>query len=200
MPPIAANQIEQKPLAQDKVTVDPTLNADEGTFYAKEVSGVIEAFFKNGGGQVIQLTQGGQIKAAPDLSEFELNMINDTGSLIATKKPVAIKTDGSMALADSDDPAVKKVVGFTKAAVADQAGGQVVLFGRRIPGALTGLGFVPGDEVFLNETAGTLIKDIGDLTGDDDDIIKLGIACMGDGLTGGAATDLIMLKEVVTVA
>lgn len=197
MPPIAANQIEQKPLSQDAQVGDPALNPGEGIFYAKDVSGSIEAFFKNGAGQVIQLTESGQLKGLASLVGFEKLFQNLSGVAIPANKPVSIIADGSIVASDSDAPGASKVVGFTKASINHNASGLVTLFGRNLAGVLTGLGFAPGEFVFMDETAGGMTNSIAGFTGDDDTITKLGIAAMGEGLVGGAATDLIMLRDPV---
>lgn len=195
--PIAANQLEAKPAKQEALGSDPSLVAGEGIFYTKSVSGVVEAFFKNGSGQVIQLTSNGQLIGGDIVNSFEKSFTSGHSGIIAAKTPVALKDDGSIVPGDSDDVDAAQIIGFTKTSIAIGANGVVILFGRNMPGALTGLGFTPGAEIFIDETAGSLTDDVSGFTGADDAIIRLGVAAMPDNTTGAAATDLIMMREVI---
>lgn len=192
---ISSKQISAEAIRQTAVASDPSVDAGDGLFFSKLVGGVPEAFFKNGSGQVSQLTSGGEVIGGA--ANFEKMMINGEGSTITQNKPVSIKDDGSVCLADSDVTQRSRPIGFMKAATSNTIAGKVILFGRNLPGVLTGLGFAPGDDIFMSETAGMLTNDAGSFSSNDDNIVRLGVACCADGVTGVLATDLILMREVL---
>lgn len=196
--PIAANQISPAPIAQTSQVSDPTLTSGQGTFYAKNISGVVEAFFTNGNGQVVQLTKNGVIIGGEITFSFEKSFVNGFAGIIPAQTPVAIKTDGSIVPGDAEEASLaSEVIGFTKVAIPQSTNGVVILFGRSVAGALAGLGFAPGDEIFIDETAGAMTNNTNTFTGNDDVILRLGVAAMPDSTTGSAATDLIMMREYI---
>lgn len=195
---ISSKQISPEPIKQEALASDPSVDAGEGIFFSKLVSGVPEAFFKNGSGQVTQLTLGGELIGGS--ANFEKLMVNNSGSTIVANKPVSITSTGSIVLGDSDVEEASRPIGFMKASTNNAGTGRVILFGRNIPGVLAGLGFAPGDDIFLSETAGVMTNNPADFTGDDDTIVRLGVAACADGATGALATDLILIREVLVNA
>lgn len=119
------------------------------------------------------------------------------GSTIPAGKPVSKLANGKIVPADSDDALGQKYVGITKDSITANGTGDVYLTGNNIPGAVSGLGFTPGDEVFLSETSGAFTNNPNSFTNNDDSIIKLGIADCAAGTASSTATDLIMFTEVI---
>jgi hypothetical protein len=74
--------------------------------------------------------------------------------------------------------------------------GRVLLNSANAPGALTGLGFTSGENVFLSKTPGALTNNAGDFDPNTDTIMRVGVADCASNTTGSAATDLIMTVEV----
>jgi len=193
---IAAKQLRPEPATQAAQSVDPTLSAGQGAFYAKTVSGVVEAFFKNATGQVIQLTSNGSLIGGS--SNFEASFLNGEGATLPQFSLVSIKTDGSIVFADSDSLDGQRPIGFVKTAINSGGQGVIILFGRKLASVVAGLGFVPGDDVYMSETSGQITNTPSAFTAGDDTIIRLGIACMGDNLSGSLATDMILMREVIS--
>jgi hypothetical protein len=116
---------------------------------------------------------------------------------IAIKKPVSKRSDGKIQQADSDAAQGQAFVGVSlDSAAADGDVIQVLLVGANIENAISGLGFTPGSEVYLSETGG-YTDDPDAFTGDDDSIIKVGIADCAGGIASPTAVDLIIFPEVV---
>lgn len=126
-------------------------------------------------------------------------MVNANSALIPAGKPVAVTPTG-IRLADTDDVLKKKYNGFSVEDIAYPGSGKVFLTGDNLPGVLTGLGFAPGDDIFIGETAGLLTNDISAFSGFDDDIIRVGIADSAEDTVSALATDLIMQTDVVSRA
>lgn len=124
------------------------------------------------------------------------SMQNKSGVTIAANTMVAKKTDGSIVAADSDGVGTQVVVGIATAAILDNATGNVSLIGPNVVGAIAGLGFAPGDAIYLGETGG-YINDLAQLTGSNDSIIRVGYADCAAGAASATATDLIMFAEVL---
>jgi len=102
--------------------------------------------------------------------------------------------------AESDAASGKKYSGVLLQDVILAGSAKVMLTGKNIPGVLTGLGFIAGDEIYIGETAGSYTNDPGSFGGVDDDIIRVGIADCSDGVASGTAVDLIMFNDVVARA
>lgn len=124
------------------------------------------------------------------------SMRNDSGVTIPANKPVSKKSDGSIIVADSDSPFGQHPIGFTTSAISDGQFGDVFLLGNNISGLMTGLGFAPGDEIYLSENAG-FTNDPNSFTNNDDSLIRLGIADCADGVVSGSATDLITMPNII---
>lgn len=113
--------------------------------------------------------------------------LNNTGSTIAAFAPVSWYTDGSLELASATNVTADTFAGLMSVATPTASYG-IVLHGGRLPGAAVGLGAVPGQPVFLSETAGQLtLSTTGFQSGSA--IIRVGFAEPADHATG-TATDL----------
>jgi len=121
---------------------------------------------------------------------------NTTGAQIAAYKRVAILTDGSICLADSDDPLAMKDIGLTLDAIDHLSYGRVLLNGANADGALAGLGYSTGQDVFLSKTPGGLTNNISAFDPATDTIMRVGTADCANNDTSFVATDLIMTIEV----
>ena len=193
--PIQPNQIAPAPIQQDPQVGTPSLPVGKGMFYTKTVSGKVEAFYVNGDGQDIQITSNGEVVG---INYFEKTMINGDTQPIPSSVPVSIRqSDGAMLPGDANAVNGQQIVGITLGSVAVGQPGRVSLFGRCLPGILTSMGFLPGEEVYLGETAGSFAH-ANQVSPESDSIIRLGVAAVADGTTGAAATDLILIREVVS--
>ena len=117
--------------------------------------------------------------------------LNSTLATIAVDKTVAVKTDGTICLADSDDPAAVNVIGITKEAILAGEYGLVQLVGPSAPNVVDGLGFNTGDIIYLGDTPGSLTNNIGSIVG----VVRVvGIADCPDSDATGVATDLVIVN------
>jgi len=197
--PIQPFQIAPAPIDQGAQVSDPTPPANSGTFYTKNVGGKIEGFYTNTTGDTVQLTDNGQLAGGGGIAVFEKMMKNTDTNPMPIGMPVSITSTGSIVPGDSDSADGQQPVGITLETIAVGEFGKVALYGRNIAGILTGMGFIPGDDVFLGETGGNFISDpTNDLTGGNDSIIKMGVAAAPDGQVGASATDLILIRQVIS--
>ena len=127
------------------------------------------------------------------------SMQNKSGVTIAIGRPVSKKPDGSIIDGDSDGSGTYTIIGVTLAAIAHLAEGMIQLIGTNVSGAITDLGFTPGQAVFLGENGGYIV-DASLLTGDNDSIIRIGYADCAAGPASAIATDLILFAEVESIA
>lgn len=125
-------------------------------------------------------------------------MTSSWPAAIALGAPVAKRADGSIAPADSDGD--ERFIGFAVTAFLANGTGKVRLVGDNLPGVLTSLGFAPGDDIFIGETAGTYTNNPSAFSGANDDWIRVGIADCAGGTVSALATDLIVLTDVVARA
>ena len=125
------------------------------------------------------------------------SMVNNSGAQIAASTPVCIKSDGSIALTDSDVAAQRQYIGVTVAAIDDGQAGNVYIVGQNLAGVLTGGGFTSGQFIYMGEAPGTFVGSPGDFTNMDDRITKVGVAAPPAGVAQASATDLIMFTQVV---
>lgn len=121
------------------------------------------------------------------------------GGAIGLNKPVAVvPATGKVLPADSDGVNQQDFIGYAlQAALNDGDLINVLLVGANLAGALTGLGFVPGDDIYLAETGG-FTNDPNSFTGGDDSIIKVGVADCAAGIASTTVTDLVTFAEVLT--
>lgn len=123
-------------------------------------------------------------------------MQNLSGGSIPAGTPVAKRTNGAIDPAEASPSGDQIIIGVTTVTITNNATGAVALIGPNVPGVLTGLGFVPGDPVYLKDGGG-YTKLISDLT-NTDAIIRIGYADCAAGNASGVATDLIMFAEVIS--
>lgn len=121
-----------------------------------------------------------------------------SGEALAVGIPISKRADGKIVAADSDGVNRQQPIGVTVAAFdAIDSIANVLLAAPNAVGVLTGLGFAPGDEIFIGETTGGYVNDITPFVGNDDSIIKVGVADCGAGAASGVATDLILMTQVI---
>jgi len=119
------------------------------------------------------------------------------GGAITALRTVSKRADGKTVQADSDSADGQAAYGIAlDAASADGDPVNVVLFGPNVANALNGLGFAPGDDIYLSETGG--YTNTNSFTGDNDSIIKVGVADCAAGIASATATDLICFAEVIS--
>ena len=135
----------------------------------------------------------GATSSADYLVKYKKNM---TGSIIPAYKRVALKTDGTIVLADSDNSVAMLDIGMSLDAIDHNTFGRVLLNGASAPGALTSLGFATGDHIFLSKTPGALTNSSSGFDPNTDTIMRVGIADCATNVASSAATDLIMTVEV----
>jgi hypothetical protein len=131
------------------------------------------------------------------VDRFVKEMENGSGVTIPALTPISKLSDGTIVAGDSDSANGQNFIGFTLVEIADGARGNCLLSGPNVEGAVSGLGFAPGDEIFLYETTGQLTNNPDSFTGNDDSIIKLGIADCAGGVASSTANDLILHTEVI---
>lgn len=81
--------------------VDPTIDPGASGFYAKAVSGVIELFFKDSAGTVLQLTSAGKLKDVALLNTEDQAL---TGGVVVTSKDLGTISTGTVTPDPGDRP------------------------------------------------------------------------------------------------
>ena len=150
-------------------------------------------------------------------SEFAIKNLGGITSLIATTAganpflktmqsdaafaiymPLVKQPNGRVVKADSNNTNAESFCGY--AMTASTGVGQavsVMTAGPNVIGALVGLGFAPGDLIYINENGG-YTNDPSTFTGGNDTLVKLGIAdCAGGGVASPVASDLIAAYEFI---
>lgn len=120
------------------------------------------------------------------------------GETCARYQPLCKAPDGKGYKSDSDSPNRQNVHAISLQPCT--AIGQIIdvaLISYNLTGVLTGLGFAPGDKVFVGETPGSFVNDISGFSGNDDSILWAGWADCAEGVASTQATDLIYDFEVV---
>lgn len=116
---------------------------------------------------------------------------------IPAARPVSLLASGAIVPSDSDDAAARQPIGVALSDIPAGEYGTVILVGPNIPDMLRGMGFKPGDELYVNSEQGGLTNDPTTLRIGVDQFIKIGIAdCPGDN-SEPDATDLILLLQVL---
>lgn len=134
------------------------------------------------------------IGAVPTSSNIFFKQM-EAADAIAINRPVAKLSNGKIVQADSDGE--QNIIGYALAAAsADGDLINVLTLGANLANAVTGLGFAPGEEIFLDESGG-YTNDPDTFSGNDDSIIKVGIADCAAGVASATATDLICFAEVI---
>lgn len=124
---------------------------------------------------------------------------NTSAANIAVNTPVALMPDGGIIKADSDGISAQIIIGVVLDAMLIGEQGRVALIGPNAAGVLTGLGFAPGDAIYLNQdgTNRGFTNNPADLTGANDSLIIIGYADCAAGVASVTANDLIMFAEVI---
>jgi hypothetical protein len=112
-------------------------------------------------------------------------------------RPVSKRADGKIMEADTDVIGASQPIGISLVPLGMNEIGNILLFGPNATGVLNGLGFIPGDEIFIGETTGGYVKDITTFSGNDDSIIRIGIADCAAGAASTMATDLILMSTII---
>lgn len=134
------------------------------------------------GGGVSHIAAGGE-------SYFLKKMI--AGGAIASGRPVAKQSAGFIVEADSDDVNAMSFVGYAQEAAAGFGSEiMVMLAGANLAGAVVGLGFVPGEDIYLSENGG-YTNNANSFTGNNDMLMRVGIADCAANEASATAVDLI---------
>lgn len=128
---------------------------------------------------------------------FQKSMKNTSGVIIPAGTPVSKMSDGGITASDSDISTSMVFVGITGALIGIGSFGNVLVPCPNMAGVLTGKGFASGDNVYMSETTGQFAKSAGDFTGQNDRIVRIGIADCADGEISGTAKDLLMFIQVI---
>ena len=179
------------PIGGNATLYRPTLN--RSLFQGTEITTTARTAIRNRDNVILDSIQSSSGGSGSLLKEME----NGHTATISAGTAVAKKSDGTVIPADSDGVGTQQMIGICFSEITVGSVGDIYLFGQNIPGVISGLGFSVGDEIFLSETAGQLTNDPNSFTGDDDSIIKVGIADCSSGSASSTATDLIMFPEVI---
>jgi hypothetical protein len=133
-----------------------------------------------------------------DISEIKIK-VNASAGTIPAGRTISIYSDGGIYPADSDAITGKNMAGITLEAIAAGLSGRVILFGKNVPGLLTGSGFAPGDKVYIDET-GAYTNVATGFTGGDDEIVMIGWADCLAGSMSATVDDLIMNHQIIIAA
>ena len=125
-----------------------------------------------------------------------------SGGIFPLNSPLCLKSDGKVYLADADNANSQQIIGHALTeSIATNQDVNVLLVGANLTGALTGLGFVTGQDIFMSETAaesGSIFtNDVSTFSGNNDSVIKVGVADCESGAASATAKDLIVLTDVV---
>lgn len=149
----------------------------------------------NGNQATIKNTGGSQEPVSSGTNYFIKTMI--AGAAIAAGKPLSKRPDGKVIEGDSDGMHSQNFIGFSQnSAAGDGSTVQVLLAGANLAGVLTGLGFMAADIIYLSETGG-YTNDPNSFTGNNDTVIKLGIADCAASSASSTAVDLIAITDVL---
>jgi hypothetical protein len=119
------------------------------------------------------------------------------GGAFTVNTALSKRPDGKVVAADSDGANTQNHIGFAlSAASLDGDLVNVLCVGANIVGAVMGLGFIPGQDIYLGES-GSYTNDPSSFSGTNDSIIKVGIADCSAGFASSTANDLIIFAEVV---
>lgn len=123
---------------------------------------------------------------------------NGSLSTILLHQPVALKSDGTVVLADADGLDNQMLIGFALENISVGGKGVILLSNPNAVGVIAGAGFTPGDTIMLSKTPGALTNNLNIFDPNTDTILKVGIADCADGIQSAIATDLIMSLEVLS--
>lgn len=137
------------------------------------------------------------VGAVASSDAFAKRAKNMSGETIPANRPVSRVSDGSIVPADSDAAQGQRPIGVTMEEIPHEAFGMVGLVGRNLAGALGGLEFSPGQDLYVSEDGSGYTADPDHFTENDDSLILIGIADCADNETGTAAPDLILLRQIL---
>lgn len=177
-----------KTTAVELVPIAPT-QAPLGSLYLDSSNSNAMSTKTTGGSNV-------QLGAATSADLMIKNKRNMTGTTIAAYKRVALKSDGTICLADSDNAVAMTDIGVTLDPITDSSYGRVMTNAANAAGVLTGLGYTAGQVIYLSKTPGGLTNDPSIFNPETDAIVQVGIADCATDVASGTATDLIMMIEV----
>ena len=139
----------------------------------------------------------GIIASSANNNPFMKQMV--AGEAFPANKPLAKRADGKVVLADSQDATRTVLIGYSMAAsLGNNSIVNVFCIGSNLSGVLSGLGFTPGQTIFLGEAQGTYTNNVATFTGNNDVYMKIGIADCAAGLASGLATDLIVNTQFIS--
>lgn len=119
------------------------------------------------------------------------------GAAFSVNTPLSKRPDGKVVSSDSDGLNTQNHIGFAlSASLSDGDLINVLCVGANIVGAISSLGFTPGQDIYLSEGGG-YTNDANSFTGANDSVIKVGIADCSAGNASSVANDLIILTEVI---
>lgn len=140
---------------------------------------------------------GTSLPVESSLSLYSKTMQSGLVGVIPINTPVSKRADGKIVPADSDEADGQQPVGITMVAFPNvDALGAIHLFAPNVGGVIASMGFVPGEEIFLGETGG-YTNNPNSFTGDNDSIIRIGLADCPAGIASPVATDLIISTQVI---
>lgn len=150
-----------------------------------------------------QNTGGGDTPVGAASSDSVMTKLkqNKSGVTILAGTPVALLANGGIIKADSDGVTSQVLIAISIDEILNDEEGRVALIGPNIRNAIQGLGFTPGQPVYLNQDGSNrgFTTNLGDLTGNDDSIIKIGYADCAPGAASATADDLIVAHEVIAL-
>lgn len=123
--------------------------------------------------------------------------LNGDSSTIARGTPISKMTNGAIIKAQSDGANRQRFCGISMEDILPGQFGSYITPGPCITNAILGLGFAPGDEVFVHQVLGEYTNNPMNFTGNNDSIIRVGIADCSSGEASAQAKDLIVFSDVV---
>lgn len=111
--------------------------------------------------------------------------------------PVSLLPSGLFVPTDSDLAQGQKFIGITLDISEPNEFSNIHLVGSNVINALNGLGFTPGEDIYMSETAGQYTNDFNSFTNNDDKIIRLGVADCANNEASSTAKDLVLFPEVI---
>jgi hypothetical protein len=119
------------------------------------------------------------------------------GEAFPAGAPLSKRPDGKVIVATSEGVQAQQLCGHAlEEATADGDLINVLTIGANVVGALEGLNLVPGAEVFIDESGG-YTGNPGLFTGNNDSVIRAGIADCPAGEASSVATDLIVMTDIL---
>jgi hypothetical protein len=175
-------------LRTDAILFNPTVTSEmpNNSLFVDQSTGILKT--KNSTGIVTDLTGTANIFA----KEMQ------SASAIRVGKPVSKRPDGRIEEAEADSTYGQMPIGFATVAFSGANEiGTVFLIGPNLSGLVTGMGFAPGDEIYIGESAGGLTNSVATFSGNDDSYVRLGIADCTAGTASSAANDLILSMQII---